>query len=66
MTKPVVSYIAGASAPKGQRMGHAGAIISGANATAEAKQKALIDAGVTVVSTAADIADGLKEATGWN
>lgn len=66
MTKPVVSYIAGASAPKGQRMGHAGAIISGANATAEAKQKALLDAGVTVVSTAADIADGLKEATGWN
>lgn len=66
MTKPVVSYIAGASAPKGQRMGHAGAIISGANATAEAKQKALMDAGVTVVSTAADIADGLKEATGWN
>ena len=44
----------------------AGAIISGANATAEAKQKALMDAGVTVVSTAADIADGLKEATGWN
>ena len=47
-------------------MGHAGAIISGANATAEAKQKALMGAGVTVVSTAADIADGLKEATGWN
>ena len=66
MTKPVVSYIAGASAPKGQRMGHAGAIISGGNATAAAKQQALREAGVTVVATAADIADGLREATGWN
>ncbi len=66
MTKPVVSYIAGASAPKGQRMGHAGAIISGSNASASAKYKALKDAGVFVVPTAADIADGLREATGWN
>lgn len=66
MTKPVVSYIAGASAPKGQRMGHAGAIISGSNASAKAKYKALKDAGVFVVPTAADIADGLREATGWN
>ncbi|MGN0894192.1 MAG: succinate--CoA ligase subunit alpha, partial [Succinivibrio sp.] len=66
MTKPVVSYIAGASAPKGQRMGHAGAIISGGNATADAKKQALREAGVTVVATAADIADGLREATGWN
>ena len=66
MPKPVVSYIAGISAPKGQRMGHAGAIISGGNATAQAKQEALRDAGVTVVPTAADIADGLRQATGWN
>lgn len=66
MTKPVVAYIAGASAPAGQRMGHAGAIISGNQGTAQAKQKALNDAGVLVVPTAADIADGLREATGWN
>ena len=65
MHKPVVSYIAGISAPKGQRMGHAGAIISGGNATAQAKQQALADAGVTVVATAADIADGIRKATGW-
>lgn len=65
MTKPVVSYIAGASAPKGQRMGHAGAIISGGSATADAKKQALREAGVTVVETAADIASGLRQATGW-
>lgn len=47
-------------------MGHAGAIISGGNATAAAKQQALREAGVTVVPTAADIADGIREATGWN
>lgn len=66
MTKPVVSYIAGSTAPQGQRMGHAGAIITGGQGTAQAKQKALREAGVTVVPTAADIADGLREATGWN
>lgn len=66
MSKPVVSYIAGASAPEGQRMGHAGAIITGGQGTARAKQQALKDAGVIVVPTAADIADGLREATGWN
>lgn len=66
MTKPVVSYIAGASAPQGQRMGHAGAIITGGQGTALAKQKALRSAGVIVVPTAADIAEGLREATGWN
>lgn len=66
MTKPVVSYIAGASAPPGQRMGHAGAIISGRSATVEAKKQALSAAGVTVVATPADIVDGLREATGWN
>lgn len=66
MSKPVVSYIAGASAPEGQRMGHAGAIITGGQGTARAKQQALKDAGVIVVPTAADIADGLREAAGWN
>ncbi len=66
MTKPVVSYIAGASAPPGTRMGHAGAIISGGSATAAAKRQALKEAGVQVVDTAADIAEGLREITGWN
>lgn len=64
MHKKVVAYIAGASAPAGQRMGHAGAIISGGDATAEAKKKALREAGVVVVDTAADIAEGVKTALG--
>lgn len=63
--KPVVSYIAGASAPKGQRMGHAGAIVSGGGSTAAEKRAFLEAAGVTVVDTAADIADGIRVATGW-
>jgi succinyl-CoA synthetase alpha subunit len=65
VTKPVVAYIAGATAPKGKRMGHAGAIIAGGRGTAAEKFAALESAGVKTVRSLADIADGLREITGW-
>ncbi|MBN1856104.1 MAG: succinate--CoA ligase subunit alpha [Dehalococcoidia bacterium] len=55
MTKPVIAFIAGASAPQGKRMGHAGAIISGASSSAAQKKAALSAAGATVVDSPADI-----------
>ncbi|HLP41393.1 MAG TPA: succinate--CoA ligase subunit alpha [Fibrobacteria bacterium] len=59
--KPVVGFIAGASAPPGKRMGHAGAIIEGTAGTAAAKIAALRDAGITVAETAAQIGQKMVE-----
>jgi succinyl-CoA synthetase alpha subunit len=61
-TKPVACFIAGATAPKGRTMGHAGAIIGGKSDTAEAKKAILRECGVHVIDSPADIGTGILEA----
>ncbi|MGE0229399.1 MAG: succinate--CoA ligase subunit alpha [Dehalococcoidia bacterium] len=60
MSKPVVAFIAGATAPPGRRMGHAGAIIAGKAGTAQAKQTALMDAGATVSQSPSQIGETMQ------
>lgn len=64
MTKPVVAFIAGQTAPPGKRMGHAGAIISSGSGTAEEKIKAFVDAGVPVAKEPSQIPGLIKEKLG--
>jgi succinyl-CoA synthetase alpha subunit len=61
-TKPVVGFIAGQTAPKGRKMGHAGAIIGGADDTAEAKMKIMAECGIHVVSSPATIGETMRKA----
>jgi succinyl-CoA synthetase alpha subunit len=59
--KPVVGFIAGQTAPPGRRMGHAGAIVGGADDTAEAKMKIMKECGIHVVHSPADIGKKMAE-----
>jgi succinyl-CoA synthetase alpha subunit len=63
-TKPVVGFIAGVTAPKGRTMGHAGAIVSGEDETAEAKKRVMSECGIHVVDSPADIGSKMKELIG--
>ena len=62
MSKPVVGFIAGQTAPPGRRMGHAGAIVSGGDDTAEAKMRIMTECGISVCESVADIGDKMKMA----
>ena len=59
--KPVIGFIAGETAPKGRTMGHAGAIVGGAEDTAEAKKKVMIECGIHVVNSPAEIGKKVAE-----
>ena len=62
ISKPIVGFIAGQTAPEGRRMGHAGAIVSGGDDTAEAKMKIMAECGIEVCESVAEIGEKMKEA----